>query len=261
MKNFKFLLAFISAAVLSSCLDTEEKIVLNNDNSGIYSMTLDMGRLLGMAASMGGDKPDQEKVKEKKDTVVYLKDMVNSADNLTPEEKATFQNAVISIKMDEAQNEMKIVMSSPFNNTAGLMKIKKNFATVVNKVKAFEKASGEHATPEGDVGEMKMDAASVNPVEDQFTFMVAPGLIFNSITNIKTFKEKLVSDSALGKMSQMTAMMGDINYRTIIVLPNAVKRYDGPNGTITDDKKTLHFATTLTDIMEHPEKVSYKVEY
>jgi len=261
MKNLRFLLAFILAAVLSSCLDTEEKIVLNDDNSGTYSMTLDMGRMLSMAASMGADKADPEKVKEKKDTTVYLKDMVNSADNLTPEEKAIFQNAVISVKMDEAQNEMKIVMSSPFSNAAGLMEIKKNFTTVLNKLKAFEKASGEQAKTEEDGGEMKMDATSANPVEDQFTFMAGQGLISNSITNIQAFKDKIAKDSTLGKMSQMTAMMGDINYRTIIVLPKAVKKYDGPGSTITDDKKTLHFVTTLTEMMEHPEKVSYKVEY
>jgi len=261
MKNLKFLLAFIWAVALSSCLDTEEKIVLNEDNSGTYSMTLDMGKMISMAASMGGDKADTEKEKEKKDTTVYLKEMVNAADNLTPEEKAIFQNAVISIKMDEAQSEMKIVMSSSFSDAAGLMEIKKNFATVVNKLKAFEKASGEQPKAEEDGGEMKMDARSANPVDDQFTFKAGPGFISSSINSIQAFKDKIASDSTLGMMSQMTAMMGEINYHTIIVLPKAVKKFDGPNSTITDDKKTLHFVTTLTEMMEHPEKVSYKVEY
>jgi len=261
MKNLRFLLAFMVVAILSSCLDTEEQIVFNPDNSGNYSMTVDMGRMLQMASSMGSDLTNPEKVKEKKDTIVYLKDMVNSADNLTPEEKTIFQNAVVSVKMDEAQNEMKIVMTAPFSNAAGLMEIKKNFATVVNKLKAFEKASGEQAKPGEDGGEMKMNVTSANPVEDQFTFTAGPGLISNSITNMETFKNKVATDSTLGKMSQMTAMMGDINYRTIIVLPRAVKKYDGPGSSITQDKKTLHFTTTLTEMMEHPEKVSYKVEY
>ena len=261
MKNLRFFLAFTSAAVLSSCLDTEEKIVLNDDNSGTYSMTLDMGRMLTMAASMGGDKADPEKVKEKKDTTLYLKGMVNSADNLTPEEKVIFQNAVISVKMDEAQNEMMIVMSSPFSNAAGLIEIKKNFGTVADKLKAFEKATGEQAKGEEGGDEMKMDAKSANPVEDQFTFKAGPGLIANTINNIQAFKDKVATDSTLAMMSQMTAMMGDFNYRTIIILPKAVKKYDGPGSTISTDKRTIQFATTLTEMMEHPEKVSYKVEY
>lgn len=249
------------AAALSSCLDTEEKIVLNDDNSGTYSMTLDMGRVFSMMATMGGDKTDPEKLKEKKDTSLFLKDMVNAADNLTPEEKAIFQNAMVSIKMDEAKNEMVIVMSSPFNNAAGLMEIKNNFGSVVNKLKAFEKISGEKKTSEEDGGEMKMDAKSPNPVEDQFTFKAGPGLISNTITNMQAFKEKVASDSTIGMMGQMTAMMGDLNYRTVIILPKAVKKYDGPGSSISTDKRTIRFATTLTEMMEHPEKVSYKVEY
>ena len=59
----------------------------------------------------------------------------------------------------------------------------------------------------------------------------------------------------------MTAMMGNINYRTIIVLPKAVKKNNGSCSAISDDKRTLHFVTTLTEGMEHPEKVSYIVEY
>lgn len=115
-----------------------------------------MGGILTMAASMGGDKADSEKAKEKKDSIVYLKDIVNSADNLTTEEKAIFQNAVIRIKMDEAQNEMNIVMNSPFSNAAGLIEIKKNFTTVLNKLKAFEKTSGDQAKVQKDGSEMKI---------------------------------------------------------------------------------------------------------
>jgi len=91
--------------------------------------------------------------------------------------------------------------------------------------------------------------------------MAAPGLISNSIANIEAFKNKVSTDVTLGKMSQMTALMDDFSYHTIIVLPKTIEKYDGPCSTITDDKKILHFETTLTETLEHPEKVSYKVEY
>jgi len=66
MKNLRFLFAFILAAILSSCLDTEEKIVLNPDNSGNFSMTADMGRVLQMASTRGSDLADPENAKVKK---------------------------------------------------------------------------------------------------------------------------------------------------------------------------------------------------
>ncbi len=261
MKNLKFAAAFLFAAALSSCIDTEEKIVLNADNSGTYSMTIDLSRMLTMAASMGTDKADSGKVKEKKDTTVYLKDIVDTADNLTAEEKALYREGVIQVKLDEAKNEMIIVMNAPFKNTAGLTEIKNNFSKVMNKLKAFEKVTGEkEKTGEGD-DDMKIGSKSSNPVGDQFTFFAGDGRISNTITNIDSFKANVAADSTLGMITQMTSMTGDFNYRTVIVLPKAVKKYDGPGSTISNDKKTITFSTTLTEMLEHPEKVSYRIEY
>ena len=260
MKNFKFILAFLSVAILSSCLDTEEKIVLNADNSGTYSLTLDMGRMLKMASSMGAGQTDANKPKEKKDTTIYLKELVNTADNLTPEEKALYKDGVVNVKMDEANNEMKIVMTSPFKNSADLTAIKNNLPLIMEKLKAFEKVTGDKPKTEEE-GDMNMGSKSANPVGDQFTFLAAPGKISNTISNMESFKKKVATDSSLTMLTQMTSMMGDFNYRTVIVLPKAVKGYDGPGSTISTDKKTLTFFTTLSEILEHPEKVSYKVEY
>ncbi|MEP7142186.1 MAG: hypothetical protein ABI707_04915 [Ferruginibacter sp.] len=261
MKNRWFLFGFLSAAVLSSCLDTEEKIVLNADNSGTYSVSIDLGRMLKMAGSMGADKSNPDKVKEKKDTTVYLKDLVDSADNLTDAEKALYKDGMIKVNLDEEKNEMKIVMSSPFKNAAALTEIKNNFFTVMNKLKAFEKATGEKEKPDEENDDMKLGTKSANPVGDQFTFKAEAGSISNTITNIDSFKNLVASDSTLGMMSKMTSMMGDFNYRTIIVLPKAVKKYDGPGSTVSADKKTITFFTTLAEMMEHPEKASYNVDY
>lgn len=261
MKNFKFVIAFLFAGILASCLDTEEKIELNADNSGRYSLSIDMGKMLEMAASMGGDQSNSDKVKEKKDTTIYIKNIVGAADNLTVEEKDLYKNGMINVQMDEAKNEMKITMSTPFKNAADLMEIKKNFTTVLNKLKALEKATAEEGKEGGNEEDMKMGAKSANPVGDQFTFLAGKGTISNTITDIEAFKKNVAADSTLTMMSQMTAMMGEFNYRTIIVLPKAVKKYDGPGSTVSTDKKTLTFFTTLTEMLEHPEKVSYKVEY
>ncbi len=260
MKILNFLGAFFFAAILSSCLDTEENIVLNADHSGTYSMKLDLGRMLKMAASLGAEDSNPEKVKEKRDTTIFLKDLMSDTDSLTVSEKKLYKDAKIYLKLDEANDEMKIEMSSPFKNGTDLMEIKKNFSTVLNKLKAFDKATGEKAkSNEG--GDMTMAAKSANPVNDQFTFMAGAGIISNTITDIAAFKATIAGDSTLGMMTQMTSMMGDFNYKTVIVLPGAVKKYEGPASSVSADKKTLTFSTTLAEMLENPEKVSYKVEY
>ncbi|MEJ7587105.1 MAG: hypothetical protein WKI04_06045 [Ferruginibacter sp.] len=261
MKIIKFLAAFLCAAILSSCLDTEEKITFNGDESGTYSMTIDLSRMLKMAGTLGSDTSAGAKIKEKKDTTVYLKDLVSTADNLTAAEKELYKDGMIHVNLDEMQNEMKIVMSSPFKNAAGLTEIKNNFSTVMNKLKAFEKATGEKEKAEEENEDLKMGAKSVNPVGDQFTFKAGDGKVSNTINNVDAFKKLVTTDSSLTMMSQMSGMGGDFNYRTIIVLPKAVKKYNGPGSTISTDKRTITFFTTLAEMMEHPEKVSYTVEY
>lgn len=261
MKNLKFALVFLVAGILSSCLDTEEKIVMNANNSGNYALSIDLSKMLEMAASMGGDQSGPDKVKQKKDTTIYIKDMLNNAENLSAEEKALYKDATINVKLDEVQNQMKIVMSTPFNNASDLMEIKKNFPGVMNKLKAFEKATGEEGKEPGDGADMKMGAKSTNPVGDQFSFLAGKGIISNTINDIEAYKKNVAADSSLNMMTQMTSMTGDFNYRTIIVLPKAVKKYDGPGSIISPDKKTITFNTTLSEMLEHPEKVSYTVSY
>lgn len=260
MKQVKFFFSFLLVTVLSSCLDTEEKIVMNADNSGVYSLKLDLGKVLEMAATMGANST-ADKPKEKKDTVVYLKNLIDSAMNLTAEEKALYRDGTVSINLDEEKNEMKILVSCPFKNVQGLTAVKNNLFAVLKKVKAFEKASGEAPKEDEELGAGKLGEGSTNPVADQFTFLAAPGTISNTITNMEAYKTKIASDSALSSMHQMSAMMGEFKYRTILILPKVVKKFEGPNSIVSNDKKTVTFETTLTEMMEHPEKISYKVEY
>ncbi len=59
----------------------------------------------------------------------------------------------------------------------------------------------------------------------------------------------------------MSAMMGDMNYKTVFVLPRPVKKYTGNNASIFADKKTVTFKTTLTDLLNRPAAEEYEVEY
>ena len=55
MNKIKFVLAFLLALVLYSCVDTEERIVINADESGTYSLTIDLGKLIELANQMMPD--------------------------------------------------------------------------------------------------------------------------------------------------------------------------------------------------------------
>ncbi|MEO6550523.1 MAG: hypothetical protein ABIN94_21130 [Ferruginibacter sp.] len=259
MKHLKIVFACMVTIVLASCLDTEEKIQLNANNSGTYSLTIDLGRMLKTASSLGS--VSESKVKEKKDTIIYLKDVLNSAENITAAEKALYMDAMVKVHINEAKDEMILEMSSPFKNSTGLAELKNNFPAMMSKLKVFQNATGDSDKAGVESEDSKIDKKSINPVGDQFSFMISPGKISNKVINLNAFKKKIANDSTLGMMRQMTSMMGDFDYRTIIVLPKTVKRYDGPGSSISADKKTLTFFTTLSEMLEHPEKASYELEY
>ena len=72
----------------------------------------------------------------------------------------------------------------------------------------------------------------------------------------------MASDSTLAMMQQMTMMTGDMTYRTVVVvLPKSAKHAEGPGKILSADGKTVTFSFSLTDLMETPEKASYKIEY
>jgi hypothetical protein len=56
-------------------------------------------------------------------------------------------------------------------------------------------------------------------------------------------------------------MMGDMTYKTIIMLPKPAKKYNGKEVQASADKKILTFTTSLTDMLNRPEAAEYNVEY
>jgi len=126
MKKIKFVLAFLFALALYSCVDTEERIVINADESGTYALTIDLGKLIELANQMMPDSARAGKPKEKKDSTIYFKNFIDTAQNLTAEEKALYREGYLHIDMDEANNKMKVEMGCPFKNNNQLIFISSN---------------------------------------------------------------------------------------------------------------------------------------
>jgi hypothetical protein len=260
MKKIKFLFAFLFAAALSSCIDIEESIIINDDNSGSYSITMDMGKLFELKNQMGGDNNSSKKPKEKKDTLIELKNVLFSSDLVTAQEKELYQNATINIKMDEAEGEMKMVMLCPFKSLSNLPEIKKNFFKVLDKLKVMDNLSGK----EKEKNEERPDvsATMLTPGADNHQeFSASIGTIENKIVNPKAYKEALASDSSMQMMQQMASMMGEMTYSTKITTPKEIISFTGNEAMLSANKKTIIFKVTFTELLETPEKQGYKITY
>ncbi|MBX3256497.1 MAG: hypothetical protein KF862_20340 [Chitinophagaceae bacterium] len=261
MKKILFALFICCSFLLTACLDAEEKIVINKNNSGVYTLTMDMSKMLALMEQMGGAQKDPEKVAEKKDSTVYFKSYVDTSAALTAKEKELIRDGNLRMKVDEAANEMKVILSFPFKNVSQLPDLKKTYVTAIDKLgisKALNKGEDDAADMPDDLSGSK---GLLTPGQEAYSFTAAPGKIANTLVNKELFNDKVLQDSSLQMMQQLSVMMGDMNYKTIFVLPGNVKKYKGNNVEVAPDKKTVTFFTTLTDMINRPEAAEYSVEY
>jgi hypothetical protein len=56
-------------------------------------------------------------------------------------------------------------------------------------------------------------------------------------------------------------MMGEMNYKTTIVLPKPVKHYKGNDASVSADKKTISFRNNLTNLLKKPESLEFELDY
>src|SRR5215213_3270434 len=115
MRILKLLFVAVGCVLLTSCLEINEETQIKDNGSGQISTTMDMAQLIDMMQAMGGEEFDKKK-DEKVDSVINLKDIVDTAKNLTAEQKSLLRDGKVRIKMDLAAKEFKINMNYPFAN-------------------------------------------------------------------------------------------------------------------------------------------------
>lgn len=260
-KKILFAILITGSLFMTACLDAEEKIVINKNNSGLYSLTMDMSKMLALMEQMGSTEKDPLKELETKDSTVYFKEHVDTSTVLTAREKELIRDGNLRIKVDEAAKEMKVMLNFPFKNMADLPELKKTYITAIDKLGISKKLEKGEDGP----GDIPDDVAGnknlLTPGQEAYSFSAAPGKIANTLVNKELFNNKVLQDSSLQMMQQLSVMMGDMNYKTTFVLPGGVKKYKGNNVEVAPDKKTVTFFTTLTDLINRPEAAEYSVEY
>jgi len=262
MKRNIVILLLAQILLLSSCLDVEEKIVINKDQSGIYTLTMDMSRLMKLTKEMGGKSDSTGKIPEKKDSTAYFKPYIDTSSVLTEKEKAMLRDGSFHIKMDEAQSEMRIMINLPFKKVQDLPELRNTYMKALDKTaimnKMVDKKEGDESIPK----DMPSDVGSgINPAQNSYTFFATPGKISNKLTDQKLFDKEVANDSTLQSMKGMVTMMGEMIYKTIVVLPKAVKSYKGNGSAVSADKKTISFKTTLTELLKNPQSLEFELNY
>ena len=72
MKKIPVLLIFAALFIFPGCLDTVQESTINNDGSGVFVSTMNMGKLLGMVKMFAGEKEEMKDLDKIKKILPYI---------------------------------------------------------------------------------------------------------------------------------------------------------------------------------------------
>jgi len=253
MKILKYLLLLSFIWLISGCLDIDENVDIKKDGSGQMAVDMDLSQMVELLQSYMGKDELAKKGMEKMDTTILMKDIVDTAKNLSPEKKALLRTGTVHIKMDLDQKVFKTHMQFPFTSLSQLQSLYKTMSD--GSLGSTNLLSG--------LGGGQENGGGPNPDINQFNgiydFTCKDGVMSKKLNDEK-FKA-LKSNPQFAQMQQASQMGVEILYTTTIALPRPVKKVDNSLAKLSDDKKTVTIKYNLVDVFDHPEQFGYNIEY
>jgi hypothetical protein len=250
MKKILFSLFAGFAILFTSCLDTTQEITLNDDGSGTYVNTNDMGKILTIAKNMGSastDKMPQQAI----DTSFSFVSAADSIPGLSAEEKELLKKGSIHIKMSVEDEKFTTVMNFPFSTLGDISKFNRLSGKMM-----MESLKGKMPT-QMPMGSDAMPESS--SFDDYYTLEFSNGELKKKLN-----KEKYADvekDEFLNGMKQAGAMGIPVISTYIINLPRPAEKVEGKNVKLSEDKKKVTVSSTMDDFYDNPEALEFKIKY
>ncbi|THU41596.1 hypothetical protein FAM09_05725 [Niastella caeni] len=258
-KYFKYVLTVALSIFFVSCYEVNEEIEIKADGSGSYVTKMDMSALLDMMQNFAGEEELKKDGLDKVyDTTIYMKNMLDSAKDLTAEQKELMKDGKMKLQMNIKEKIFKMDMNFPYRNLNSLQQLmsgKGGNGTGISSLfkDMFGKKDGAAEQPATPAGPDMGDFASIYDVT------IKNGSIEKKVNAAKY--KALTERPEMAQMKQLTGSGMEILYTTTIKLPRAVKKTDNPMIKLSEDKKTVTMKYNLLELLETPEKFAYSIQY
>jgi hypothetical protein len=255
------LFVVVGCVFFASCLEINEEVEIKQDGSGQLSTSMDMGQLIDMMQAMGGEEFDKKK-DEKIDSIIFLKNMVDTASNLTPKQKELMRDGKVHIKMNMAEKEFKIDMNYPFNSLERLQQLNaavSDGGLGLGNIMKGAMGGGDKQQPGLDQPSNSSENNELDQLMGIFDYNVSNGLIKKTVNPEKL--AKLKANPKMAEMQQGSEMGIEVLYNVTYKLPRAAKKVDNPKAKLSDDKKTVTLRNNLMEIFTKPEQFAFTIEY
>lgn len=255
MKRILLVFLVVGSLWITGC-ETTREISLNKDNSGTLMTTMDMSGLLGMAKMSGQSKELDKLNDEVVDTTISLNAAADSLKDLTSEERALIRKGKLNLQMNAADEKLIVKTEFPFSNVGQIGKLDQLSSRLIQQT--FKKLASQN---EGDsalgIGMTGADMPE-RSIDDYFTTIYSKNTIEKKLN-----KEKYATvetDEGMKTLKEMSAM-GVGNSTLIINLPRPVKKTEGKNIKLSDDKKKITITSSAEDFFDDGAALEFKIEY
>jgi hypothetical protein len=254
MKRIVLFLLTLSVIYLTSC-ETTKEITLRPDGTGILTTTSDMSSLIGIA-KMSGEGQELDKLKDEKavDTTVSMENMADDLPDLTAEEKEYVKKGTLGINMDLKNEKFLTQMTFPFSQAKDIAAIDKMYSRIIMQVMKKQLDSSKADMPAG----LPKDAMPDGSLDDYYDFNIGKGVVERKLLADKY--AGVATDEKMKALKQMSSM-GVGNSKLILNLPSAVKKAEGKNVTISEDKKKVTIMSTMEDFFDDGKSLEFRIEY
>lgn len=264
MKKLRPLLTILFIILLLGCYEVNEEVTIGKDGSGTYQMKMDMGGLLEAFQMMATEEDlKKDEFNRSIDTTILFKDVLDSANNLTTQEKALMKNGKMHLQMNMKDKVFKADMDFPFKSYAELQQLMLGPASSAGMSNAFQNIFSPGSSDPKDTVSPGITDRAVDPGIDQigqiYDITAKDGLISKKI-NPERLKQ-LLDRPEMAQLKEFGKTGLEINYSTSIKLPRPAKKVDNPILKLSDDKRTVSVKYNLMDMLDNPEKYSWSISF
>jgi ABC-type uncharacterized transport system auxiliary subunit len=258
MKKLKVFFAVLFTFFLAGCFEINEDIDIKADGSGVYSVHTDMSQLLQvMETYLGKDEMDKQMPAKNIDTTVMMKTLLDTAKNITAEDKALVKDGYVHLKLNMEQKEFKSDIVIPFKSLSNLQKLynsMNNQSLGFNQLFKGMAGKADSASAGNDNGMPDMN--QFNAIYD---FQCHDGMMSRKL-NAEKWKA-LQESPQFAQMKEAGNAGISIPYTLTIVVPKPVKKVDNSLAKLFPDRKKVIIQYNLIEVFEHPEKFEYTIDY
>ena len=216
-----------------------------------------MSALLQMMQSMASEEEIQKSgLNRSIDTLIRLKNIMDTAKDVTPEQRRLFQDGTMKMKVDIKENIFTADVNFPFKSLKDLQSLMSGTGTggltEVFKQVFTKKDSTQGATNMDDQG-------GLDQMNNVFDVAITKNKIERKLNRARF--DSLMNKPEIAQAKQMVGGGFEILYTTTIKLPRPVKKTDNEMIKLSDDKKTVTIKYDLLKMFDTPEKFSYSIQY